>query len=345
MAIREINTHPTGHPREPAPTVCLLCGQSLTGAKLIDRYLKNLKAYDAGLMTQVRDEARAEIRAEYARNEKARAAELEAKAEERAHRAFDRRTRQMEQNNQSLQRQLDIAKRQLERLSSVTRGSCNEEELLAALTHEFPEDRIERIGRGPAGRGDILHSIRSGRTAAGLIVYECKDTARWDNAFITQARTSRDHHQATHALLVTTAFPPKHDNGIAVIEGVAVVSASSMLPLVHILRDSMVRLAKAELSAEGRRAKSEALLRYLASEEFRSEFTGAVDAVGKLQRSLDKERHQHDRTWAERAGNYRRIDAGMAEIDAAITAIVEQPADEVSVLEGSRVPEVAACDS
>ena len=60
----------------------------------------------------------------------------------------------------------------------------NEADIAEELVHAFPEDEIQREGKG----GDILQTVRypcGGKLEqAGVILYECKDTKRWSNAFI-----------------------------------------------------------------------------------------------------------------------------------------------------------------
>lgn len=312
-----------------APPVCRFCGQDLADAKVLARYEKNVRSHDARLAASMREQARAELEAEYAKKKQRALAELKVKAEEKVRKAYDRRLRQMEQSNQTLQQELDASKRRLEHLSSANRGAFNEEDLVAALRREFPEDGIERVKRGPAGRGDILHEVRCGTragTSAGFIVYECKDTSRWDNDFVTQAKAAQHHHRASHAVIVSSAFPQKH-NGFAVIDDVVVVDAIGMVAIVRILRTSMQQLVQAGFSADGRRAKGEAVLSYLASQAFRGAFAAVMEAAEKAQDALAKERRQHDQTWAQREAFYRRLEVGLAEIHESIFAIIQDRKD------------------
>lgn len=334
MANRKINTPSAAF---PTPTVCPLCGQALASAEVITRYQRNLNAYEARIAERLRNQVQAELRVVFEQKEKKRLATLTVKADEKARKRFDRRARQMELSNQSLQRQLDIYKRQLEQLSSANRGSFNEEDLVAMLKASFPHDRIERIKAGPAGRGDILHEARFGSesslASAGCIVYECKDTARWDNGFVTQAKMARDMHRASYAVVVTSAFPAKQKS-FAVVDDVVVVDSMCMVSIVHVLRGSMLQLARSSLSSEGRRAKGDALLRYLAGEDFGRTIHTIKEATELVEGSLMKERRQHDLTWSQREVCYRKIGTAMAEILESVTTIIDEP---VQVAEGRLV--------
>lgn len=328
MAIRKINLH-SARSADDKPAVCPLCGQALADSAVAANYETNSKVYDARITARLRDQIRAEIQTEYAQREKKQLAELAVRADEKVRGQYDRRLRQMELGNLSLQRQLDIYKRRLEQLSSANRGSFNEEDLMAVLKTAFPNDRVERIKAGPAGRGDILHEVcyssGQGVACAGSIAYECKDTTRWDNGFLSQAKAARDFHRASYAVVVTSTFPAKQ-KGFAVVDDVLVVDASCLVSISRVLRGSMLQLARSTLSSEGRQAKGDALLRYLAGEDFGRAFHAVKEATELVEQALMKERRQHDQTWAQREMLYRRIDAAMTEILQSIASIIDESA-------------------
>jgi len=331
MAIRKTNTL-SGPVTDAKPSRCSFCGQPLANSGIAAEYQKNLNAYEATLANSLRRQIQAELQSLYEQKEKKQFAELTVKADEKVRKQYDRRVRQMELSNQNLQRQLDMYKRRLEQLSSANRGSFNEEDLLAMLKAAFPQDRIERIKAGPAGRGDILHEVRLGSgpsiASGGCIAYECKDTARWDNGFLAQAKAARDFHRASYGVVVTGTFPASQ-KAFAVIDDVLVVDAACMVSIVHILRSSMLQLASSSLSTEGRRAKGEALFGYLAGEDFQRSFHAVKEATELVEEGLVKERRQHDLTWAQRQTCYRKIEVAMVEILNSITTIIDEP-DHVS---------------
>ncbi len=160
MAIRHLHASSGQLGAKTELPVCRFCGQSLTDPKVLARYEKKVKFYDAQLGDRLREQARADAHAEYMKKEQRLLPALRLKAEEDVRKDYGRRIRQMEQSNHSLQRELDASKRRLEHLSSVNRGAFNEEDLVAVLKQEFPEDRIDRVKRGPAGRADILQEVR-----------------------------------------------------------------------------------------------------------------------------------------------------------------------------------------
>jgi len=235
--------------------------------------------------------------------------------------------RDSEKAAQNQQVQNDTLKRKLERLSSADRGAFQEHELAAELTAKFQDDRIE-LHKGGAAGTDIRHEVRyrSGGVlvSAGLIVYECKDTLHWNNAFVAQTKASLELHGANHAILVTRALP-SNQKGFLMQDDVAIVEPSCMLSIAQVLREGLVAAARAGLSADGRAAKTQDLYRYLSGDEFRLTFEALIDAGSKLQESLQKEQKDHNKTWAQRDALYKKIDSGMTVVQENIASIIERP--------------------
>jgi|SRR5580704_61948 hypothetical protein len=339
-ATRLTSGTPDIHEHE-TPASCELCGQTLADGQVIARYERNRAEREAQLLKRVRSEIRAELGAAYRQKALAEAAGYREKAEAAVRQTYDRRFRQMESTNQGLQEQLDVYKRRLENVSSARRGGFNEEDLLASLRREFPDDRIERVRSGPARRADIVHEVRCApgtSKVAGCIIYECKDTTRWDSDFIAQARAAQEHRHATHAVVVSRAFPAKCQ-GFTMVDGIVVVDAAGMLVITRILRTSMIQLAQLTLSSEQRGAKGEELMRYLAGDDFRSAFTAVRGAAAKMHDSLAKERRQHDLTWAQRESCYRRMESGLSEIAEGMSQVLDRPSEGLPPTAGdSNVP-------
>jgi Uncharacterized protein conserved in bacteria (DUF2130) len=64
----------------------------------------------------------------------------------------------------------------------------------------FPNDKIERIGRGVKG-ADIVHEVMDGAKAAGRVIYESKNTSIWQNGFIAQAKKYQTQYETPHVLV------------------------------------------------------------------------------------------------------------------------------------------------
>ena len=225
-----------------------------------------------------------------------------------------------------LQEQNEVQRRQIDHLTAGERGELNEERLLQELQAAFPDDRLERVGRGRAG-GDILHEVRIASDArfetAGLIVYECKDTQVWSNSFLEQACKEGESHKTSYLVIVSCAFPRKQKT-LFVKDGVVVVDPARAVDLARIMRRMVVEVHRAELTAEGQQAKSAELCEYLGSTEFRRTFDAVAGSGDKLAGLLSQERKWHENTWAKRQSIYTDIGSKAAAIDARIRTIIEK---------------------
>jgi hypothetical protein len=175
---------------------CLLCGQSLETEQVRRRYEQNIGSYERLLRDQLEEDIREQVRLA----EEQRLAMQATETEDQLRKTYDRRIAQIQRTNRTLQKQLEAYKRRLDHLTPDARGALREEEVLDALRRAFPKDRIERVRRGPAGRGDILHEVvLPGRTSGQPATSS------------TNARTPPDGTGASSlkpALRVTGMAPP-----------------------------------------------------------------------------------------------------------------------------------------
>lgn len=225
------------------------------------------------------------------------------------------------------QEQIDLQQRQIEHLTADERGDMNEEALLSDLRAAFPDDQLERLGRGRAG-GDILHRVcvRAGDgllAEAGLIVYECKDTLSWGTNFLEQARKEGLRHKTPYLVIISRAFP-RGQKMLCVKDGVVVVHPSRAVDLAHVMRRMVEEVHRAALTAADQATKSVELISYLGSPDFRQAFETLISSSEKLTGLLGKERDWHERTWSKRQAAYDEIRARTSAVDARIRAIIEK---------------------
>ena len=98
-------------------------------------------------------------------------------------------------------KKLEEEKKMLQKHTSPQEiGLADEGELVKRLKKEFPEDRIEHVGKG----GDVLHYVVFETKDAGCIVYECKHTDRIAADHVSQAALAKKTRQADYGVLVTT---------------------------------------------------------------------------------------------------------------------------------------------
>jgi hypothetical protein len=301
----------------------LASARVMKNAKKLEQLERRVAARDAQLSAE-KEKHRGELREQRikllaeAKTEATREAEAKVRAD----------LRQKDTALKRFQEQIAVQQRQIEHLTADERGELNEERLLAELRVAFPDDQIERSGRGRAG-GDILHEVRvetdSRLEKAGLIVYECKDTQAWSNGFLDQARREGETHKTQYLVVISRAFP-HNEKTLFVKDGVAVVDPARAIDLARIMRRMVVEVHRAALTAEGQQAKSVELCEYLGSSEFRRAFDTVAGSSDQLTELLGKERKWHEQTWAKRQSIYTDIGSRTAAIDARIRTIIEKRA-------------------
>ena len=204
-----------------------------------------------------------------------------------------------------MRRQIEDLKRKAEQGSQQVQGEAGEGELESLLRTNFPSDEISGIGQGV--RGADVHQVvvdsRGGRV--GAIVWECKNTRNWSDAWIAKLKQDQRSLHADVAILVTAALP-KGCSRFALIEGVLVTDFACAAALSAVVRANLCQLAQARRAAINKEESLELLHRYLSGVEFRHRVEAVVEAFTVMRHELEQERRAAERQWARRS---RQIDA------------------------------------
>src|SRR5207244_128887 len=107
------------------------------------------------------------------------------------------RFKRMQARNKKLQEEMKMLKTHT---SPQEIGLADEGVLVKRLAKEFPDDRMEHVGKG----GDVLHFVIFHKEDVGCIVYECKHTDRISADHIAQTSLAKKTRQANYGILVTT---------------------------------------------------------------------------------------------------------------------------------------------
>jgi hypothetical protein len=204
-----------------------------------------------------------------------------------------------------LRRQIDELKRKAEQGSQQLQGEAAEEELESVLQGAFPSDEISAVGQGVRG-ADLHHIVIDGRgRRSGAILWECKNTRHWNDAWVAKLKQDQRAVHADVAVLVSAALP-KWCAKFAFSEGVLITNFTYAASLASVLRANLWQLAQVRSAAINKEEKLELLYRYLSGVEFRQRVEAVVEAFAAMRQDLDRERRAAERQWARRA---RQIDA------------------------------------
>jgi len=204
-----------------------------------------------------------------------------------------------------MRRQIEHLKRKAEQGSQQLQGEAGEEQLEALLRSSFPSDDIRAIGQGV--RGADLHQIAidSRGRKGGSILWECKNTRNWNDAWVAKLKQDQRALHADVAVLVSAVLP-KGCTRFILIDGVLVTDFACAPCLAGVLRANLFELAHTRSAAMHKEEKLELLHRYLSGVEFRQRVEAVVEAFNAMRHDLDQERRAAERQWARRA---RQIDA------------------------------------
>ena len=114
-------------------------------------------------------------------------------------------------------------------------------------------------------------------------------------------------------------------------DGILVCEPEHAILMARVLRDGIVKIAKAKLSTAEREAKVAQLYVYLNSDDYRGKAEGVVDGVRKLRELQSAERDAHQRTWQKQEQQHKRIDDDIGEVKSKVEAIIESDVPRVAV--------------
>jgi hypothetical protein len=163
-------------------------------------------------------------------------------------------------------------------------------------------------------------------------VWESKNTKSWSDGWLTKVREDQRALKAAVAVIVTAVLP-KGVREFALTENVWVCSPSVAVGLATALRSSLVQVAAARATAEGKGSKMEGLYSYLTGAEFRQRVEAVVEAFVSMKEDLDRERRAIEASWAKREKQIGRAVQGLAGMYGDMQGIVGQTLPRVATLE------------
>jgi hypothetical protein len=202
------------------------------------------------------------------------------------------RFKRMQARNKKLQEEMKMLKKHT---SPQEIGLADEGVLVKRLAREFPEDRIEHIGKG----GDVLHYVVFDKEDVGCIVYECKHTDRISSDHVAQTSLAKKTAVSVHGILVTTGTR-KGFSGLDQESGIFLVAQAGVLTLARICRESLVTMAKQRLDAAAKVAAAKRLMDYVTSPVCKTPLEEAISHTERAHKNLIREMKQHVNDWKDR---------------------------------------------
>jgi hypothetical protein len=154
-----------------------------------------------------------------------------------------------------------------------------------------------------------------------VIIYECKNVSKWSSASVKQARNSMLVHQASQAVVVSTAFP-RGEKYLTFQKDVVVVHPSIAASVARTLRLVIVVRASNVGTPAERDQKAAQLLQFVRGDDFRRSMKAVADAVADLQGIQTKERQTHLHVWESQRSLLQSIEANHVTLSSRVGEIV-----------------------
>lgn len=211
-----------------------------------------------------------------------------------------------EQKIASMQKTIYELQQKADQGSQQLQGEVLELELESILKGNFPFDSIEPVPKGVSG-ADVIQSVNDpGKGKCGTIIWELKRTKAWSDGWLSKLRDDQRAAKAEIAVIVSFTLP-KEIEMFGFMEGVWVLSPKVILPVVMMLRQSLIEISKARQISEGAKTKSEVMYEYLTGTKFIQRMSAIVEAFQTMQEDLSTERKAIQKQWAKRESQINRV--------------------------------------
>jgi hypothetical protein len=242
------------------------------------------------------------------------------------------RIREYEKQLDDQKKLVEEMRRRAEQGSMQLQGEVQELALEEMLRLQFPFDKIEEVGKGVKG-ADCVQIIRNGfGVECGKIIFESKRTKDFSKDWIQKLKTDMRSQGADMAVLVTNVMP-KDMEQFGEKEGVWICSFSEVKALVHVLRDSVLKVFGVMKSQENKGEKMQFLYSYLTSHEFSEQWKAIREGFLSMKHSIDKERDAMEKIWKSREKQLEKVLLNATHIKGSIEGIAGQDSINLNLLE------------
>lgn len=237
-----------------------------------------------------------------------------------------------------LNRRLLDAQTKLEQGSNKLSGEVKEIELREFLRSAHPIDEIKDVPSGITG-ADVIQFVRNNLGhASGTILYERKQTQRFDDKWIPKLKEDGRATKSDICVLITKAMPNDNSN-THLRDGVWVCTPNDLTILSALLRDGLIKQYSALSSQADKGSKMEMLYSYLVSNDFKNHILGILEAFRGMDKSLQKERDDAIKKFAEREGQIFKAKQSVLNFAGRIEGIAgDSLSQEIKLLENSTTP-------
>ena len=233
---------------------------------------------------------------------------------------YQLKLKEMEEKLEAQRKLAEEMKRKAEQGSMQSQGEVQELLLEELLRTAFPFDVIEEVGKGVRG-ADCIQTVRNNfGQECGRIIFESKRTKDFAADWIEKLKADMRSQGADVAVIVTQAMPKDMDR-FGEKDGVWICTFSEVKPIVHMLRDGIIKISAALKSQENRGDKMHLLYDYLTSREFAEQWQAIREGFMGMKLSIQKERDAMEKLWKAREKQLEKVLLNAAHIRGSIEGI------------------------
>ena len=192
-----------------------------------------------------------------------------------------------------------------------------EKKVVKELRELFLED--EFIHRGK--EGDILHIVKIQTQEVGKILYELKNTEKYELQFVEQIRVDKNSEKANYGVLVSWQNP-KSKQGFSIDGDIIIVHPFGLLDIATFLRAAIIEVYKSTLTQQEANEKGKEILRFMQSENYKTLVDESISQSIKAAEMLKKEVRSHISAWHDRYHLYGTIFKNISQVKYIIHGIL-----------------------
>ena len=240
--------------------------------------------------------------------------------------------KQKDEQLEALKKQLNEAQRRIEQGSEQLQGETQELAIEAWLREKFVFDTIDEVKKGANG-ADVMQIVNTREAQnCGKIYYESKRTKNFSNEWIEKFKADMRTSGADVGVLVSEARPKELER-MGLVDGVWVCNYEEFKALCFVLRQGVVELNFARISAQNRSNKMEMLYSYLVSNEFKMRIEAIVEGFSAMSEELEREKNAMKRIWKSREKQIEKVRDNAIEMFGSIKGIAGNAIGEIKTLE------------
>lgn len=189
--------------------------------------------------------------------------------------------------------------RKMQQGSMQTQGEVLELLIEQSLRESFPLDTVEEVKKGAFG-ADVIFTVKDDfRNSVGKIAIESKDTKRFETSWIPKLKGDMQKAEAQIGIIVSTQLPDQITD-FGEVNGVWVCHRNSLVPLIKVLKQMVLKVSSALTSQENKSDKVHLLYDFLLSDTFKQQVGGIIDAYIRLKDDIDSEKRAFNKRWKQR---------------------------------------------